>query len=128
MKLKILLRVIGVVQIILGAGYLLSPHLLLSSMGHSVPPIDINYPLGMLAARFLVYGSALLFIAQSPYQHRLWILNMIFIQLIDLMVGVFYTATGVVSLGLSGFPMFNAIWISILLWLWRPRKHDYVQS
>jgi hypothetical protein len=54
-------------------------------------------------------------------QHRLWINIMIFIQLVDLAVGVHYTATGVVELADSAFAMFNATWIAGLLYLWRPR-------
>ncbi len=121
MKLRVLLIIVGFVQIVLGLGYLFFPHLFLQSMGHSIPPTDINYPLGMLAARFIVYGGAFIAIAKSPFENRLWISNMIFIQLIDFGVGVFYTATGVMPLSLSGFPMFNAIWISILLFVWRPK-------
>lgn len=46
---------------------------------------------------------------------------MIFIQAVDLAVGVYYTATGVIGLELSGFPMFNATLFILLLSLWRPR-------
>ena len=126
MKLKVLLMIVGCVQVILGLGYLFVPQLFLHAMGHSAPLADIQYPLGMLAARFIVYGGAFIAISNAPYEHRLWILNMIFIQMIDLGVGVFYTATGVVPLSLSGFPMFNAVWIAILLWVWRPRKQFHV--
>ncbi len=123
-KLTILLRVVAIIQITLGVLYLLAPNFLLGSIGHSIPPTDLYYPLGMLASRFLVVGLGFWLIAQTPKPHRLWIDLMIFIQLIDLGVGVFYTATGVVSLSLSGFPMFNAIWISVLLYLWRPDSEE----
>ncbi|WP_212744635.1 hypothetical protein [Bathymodiolus heckerae thiotrophic gill symbiont] len=49
---------------------------------------------------------------------------MIFIQLIDLMVGIFYTSTGILSIADSAFPMFNATWIMVLLWLWKPKCHN----
>jgi hypothetical protein len=90
-------------------------------MGHSVPEADIAYPLGMLAARFLAYGIGMFFIARAPEKHLFWINNMILIQVVDLAVGVFYTATGVIGLQLSGFPMFNATLFIILLTLWRPK-------
>ncbi len=123
-KLKVLLYVIGVVQIILGIGYLFFPVALLSALGHSVPPADIQYPLGMLASRFLVYGVVLLIIAKAPSRHLLWLDAMVMIQLIDLGAGVFYTLTGIVSLGLSAFPMFNAtLFVLLLLW-WRPRREQ----
>ena len=116
MKLKILLRIIGVVQLLLG----LLPLRFLAMMGLSTPQADIAYPLGMLAARFLGYGLGMLFIAREPEKHLFWINNMILIQALDLAVGVFYTATGIVTIGHSAFPMFNASLFIILLTLWRP--------
>ena len=121
-KLTILLRLVGVIQIVLGLAYLFAPALLLESIGHTVPEPDLFYPLAMLAARFVAYGAAFLYIAREPEQHGLWINFMILIQLIDLGAGVFYTATSVVRLADSAFPMFNATWIAALLFLWRPRR------
>ena len=121
MKLKVLLRVIGVVQLILGAFYLFLPLQFLSMQGLSAANADTAYPLGMLAARFLAYGIGMLVIANAPEKNSFWINNMILIQAIDLAVGIFYTATGVVSLPHSIFPMFNATLFIILLSLWRPK-------
>ncbi|MFN8380974.1 MAG: hypothetical protein U0V02_03485 [Anaerolineales bacterium] len=121
MKLKVLLRVIGVVQLVLGLMYLLIPMNFLGMMGHSIPQPDIAYPLGMLAARFLAYGIGMLFIAREPEKQLFWINNMILIQALDLATGVFYTGTGIVNLSLSGFPMFNAALFIILLSVWRPK-------
>ncbi|WP_129676375.1 hypothetical protein [Candidatus Chloroploca sp. Khr17] len=120
-KFTVLLQVIGVVQIVLGVLYLFVPLQFVSLLGHSLPPADIAYPLGMLAARFLAYGVGMFVIARAPEQHRFWITNMIFIQAVDLAVGLFYTATGVVGIALSGLPMFNATLFIILLTLWRPK-------
>ncbi len=122
MKLKIFLRIVGVLQIALGVAYLLLPHPFLHAMGHSIPQADINYPFGMLASRFLAYGFGMFVIARDPLRHRFWIRNMVFIQIVDLAVGLFYTAEGTVSLSLSAFPMFNAALIAALLWLWQPRE------
>jgi hypothetical protein len=120
-KLRILLRVVGAIQIALGLFYLFAPAIFLEMIGHSIPADDILYPLGMLASRFLVLGVVFIYIARDPVQNRLWIIAMIFIQLIDLAVGIYYTATGVIELSDSLFPMFNAVWIAALLYLWRPR-------
>ena len=124
MKLKVLLRVIGVVQLVLGLMYLFIPMNFLGMMGHSVPEPDIAYPLGMLAARFLAYGVGMLFIANEPEKQLFWINNMILIQVIDLAAGLFYTFTGAVNFMNAIFPMFNATLFIVLLWLWRPREGD----
>lgn len=117
---RIALRVVGSIQIVLGLAYLLVPDQFLATMGHSQPAADLLYPLGMLSARFLAYGIGLWIISADPVKHILWIRLMAFIQLIDLAVGVFYTATGVVPISLSAFPMFNAIWIGLLFAFWKP--------
>jgi len=116
-----LLRIVGGIQIILGICYLFAPKLVLQSMGHTLPEDDIYYPLAMLAARFIAYGIAFIYIANNPIQHRLWIYVMVLIQSIDLGAGLYYTYTDVVALTLSGFPMFNAAWIILLLTLWMPK-------
>ena len=123
-KLSILLKLIGTIQIVLGALYLFAPAFLLQNIGHSVPPADIFYPLGMLAARFIAYGIAFIYIARDPMKYVLWIKFMILIQLVDLAAGVFYTMTGVVNIADSAFPMFNATWMIILLYLWTPKDEN----
>ena len=117
---RIALRVVGSIQIALGLAYLLAPNALLLKMGHSLPAADLLYPFGMLSSRFLAYGIGLWIISADPKKHILWIRMMAFIQLIDLAVGAFYTATGVVPMSLSSFPMFNAIWIGLLFAFWKP--------
>jgi hypothetical protein len=121
MKLKVLLVIVGLVQLILGLAYLFFPQAFLHWLGHSATAADINYPLGMLASRFLAYGLGMFVIARAPERHAFWISNMVLIQVLDLSVGVVYTLAGIVPLSLSAFPMFNAILIATLLWLWRPK-------
>ena len=121
MKLRILLRVVGVVQLVLGAAYLLAPGAFNTWMKLSAAPHDSNYALGMLSARFIAYGIGMFVVATNPVQNRFWLNNMILIQLIDLGVGLFYTVDGTLALSTSAFPMFNAILIAGLLFLWRPK-------
>ena len=117
---RIALKAVGSIQIVLGLAYLLAPNMLLLKMGHSLPAADLLYPFGMLSSRFLAYGIGLWIISSDPEKHILWIRLMAFIQLIDLAVGAFYTATGVVPMSLSAFPLFNAIWIGLLFAFWKP--------
>ncbi len=121
-KMTWLLRIVGIIQIVLGVFYLFAPEFFLHAMGHSVPEADIYYPLAMLAARFIAFGIALIYVSTTPAQYKLWINIMVLIQLIDLAAGIFYTTIGVVPLSLSGFPMFNATWIIALLLFWMPRE------
>ncbi|MDO8604065.1 MAG: hypothetical protein Q7K40_01500 [bacterium] len=123
-KLKILLRLIGVVQLILGAGLLFVPLNLVGWMGLSVIPTDGAYLLGMLAARFLAYGVGMFAIAKNPEKNVFWIKNMLFIQIVDLAVGIFYTINGTLALSVSLFPMVNATAFVALLLFWMPKKSN----
>jgi hypothetical protein len=114
------LRVVGSIQLLLGLAYLFAPQVFLAQMGHSAAAADLRYPLGMLAARFLAYGAGFWLISKAPERHVLWIRLMALIQAIDLGVGLVYTLLGVVPLSLSGFPMFNALWIGLLCLWWKP--------
>jgi hypothetical protein len=127
-KFKVTLFAVGIVQMVLGLLYVLAPNATLHWMGHSAVADDIAYPLGMLSSRFLVYGALLLLASRSPAEHRVLILGMIWIQIIDLAVGLYFTLQGTVGISLSGFPMFNAAVIALLLWLWMPayRKTDRI--
>ncbi len=118
----VFLRVVGSVQMVLGAAYLLAPGLFLAQMGHSAAAPDLYYPLGMLAARFVAYGIGFWVISKQATNHALWVGLMGLIQGIDLIVGVVYTATGVVPLQLSAFPMFNAVWIGAICGIWYLRQ------
>ncbi len=124
-KITWLLRIVGTIQIILGSLYLFAPTTFLVSMGHSIPEADIFYPFSMLAARFYAFGIALFYISKSPEQHKFWIYLLIFIQVIDLAGGLFYSISNVVSLSLSAFPMFNALLIIILALLWMPKDKQH---
>ncbi len=121
-KLTYLLYVIGAIQIVLGIFHLFAPEFFLLNTGHSLPEPDIYYPLAMLGARFVAYGIALIYIAKEAAKNILWIKFMVVIQLIDLAAGIFYTLNGVLNIADSGFPMFNAAWIIILLLLWMPKQ------
>lgn len=121
-KFTILLWTVGAIQLILGATYLFAPEAFTAWMKLSPTPNDTNYMFGMLAARLIAYGIGMFVIARDPARNLFWINNMILIQLIDLAVGVFYTVNGTVSLSSSAFPMFDAVLIAGLLFLWRPRR------
>jgi hypothetical protein len=121
-KLAVLLRLIGVVQLVLGVGFLIVPGAVVAWMGLSAIPTDINYLFGMLAARFIAYGAGMFIIAREPVKNIFWINNMILIQLIDLAVGLLYTINGTLTLAVSAFPMFNAMIFAVLLFIWRPKQ------
>lgn len=118
----VFLRVVGSVQLALGIAYLFMPSVVLHQMGHSTVAPDLYYPLGMLSARFIAYGVGFWIISQQAKEHALWVALMAVIQAIDLAVGMYYTATGVIPLQLSAFPMFNAVWIGATCAVWYQRQ------
>lgn len=106
--LKGLCYLIGAAQLILGAIYLFIPQQFIAWQGLSEIGSDINYPLAMLAARFVVYGIGMFVIAADPVKNRFWLFGMIAIQAIDLIAGIYYTMNGVVAFKDSAIPMINA--------------------
>ena len=126
--LTIILKVIAVIQLILGLGYLILPNHLLTAIGHSQVHNDILYPLGMLSARFLVIGVVFWLISKKAQSHHLLINMMIGIQAVDLFVGILHTINSNVTLALSGFPMFNALLIIVCLIIWHPSRQRSNQT
>jgi hypothetical protein len=118
-KLQVVCYVIGISQIILGGLYLFAPSFFIGWQGLNIPAQDMNYPLAMLAARFLVYGVGMFVIARQPSENRFWLNGMIAIQVIDLAAGCFYTTVGVVSFESSIVPMVNAALFIVLMTVFR---------
>lgn len=123
-RLKILLWIVAISQLVLGALTLLAPGPFFVWMGLTVPPADNNYMLGMLAARFLAYGLGFVVLARSAEPDPFWIRNMVLVQAIDFAAGLFYVATGVIGWQVAAFPMVNAAVFGTLLWLWAPAAKD----
>jgi hypothetical protein len=127
-KPSALLIVCGAVQVVLGLASLFAPGPFFVWMGLESPPPGNQYMIGMLGARFLAYGIALFLASRQPEQHRLWIAGMALIQAIDLAVGLWYTAIGVLSLEVTAFPMTNAAILLALLLLWGPWRTSTAQQ
>ena len=64
--IRIIASVIGISQLALGALYLFAPLWFIAWQGLTPMAPDGAYPLGMLAARFLVYGAGMFLIARAP--------------------------------------------------------------
>lgn len=113
--LRIVLSIIAVSQLALGALTLFAPGFFFSAMGLATPPTDSFYLIGMLAARFLALGVVFIVLARRGQAEPIWLQAMVGIQFIDLAVGAYYTAIGVLPPAVSAFPMFNAVLFSGLL-------------
>ena len=121
---QIVVGLVGVSQIVLGLIYLFAPAWFIGWQGLAVPDAQINYPLAMLAGRFLIYGVGMFVIARRPAENRFWLDGMIAIQAIDLAAGIYYTTVGIVPVGDALIPMVNATaFIGLMLWVRRPGTH-----
>jgi hypothetical protein len=124
-KIKIVCYIIAASQLVLGAIYLLAPGAFIAWQGLTPIAPDTGYPLAMLAGRFLVYGVGMIIIAHQPVKYRVWLDGMIAIQLIDLLAGGYYTASGIVGIAESAIAMFDAaLFIALLVWI----RRDIVPS
>lgn len=122
-KLKILLIIIWISQIILWIFSLLVPGLFLeTAMWLSKVNPDIWYPMWMLAARFFAFGIWLFYMSKHIEKSKFWIDMMILIQIIDLFSWIFYVTTWSVEFSVAAFPMFNAIIFALLLFIFSRSK------
>lgn len=99
---------IGLSQIALAVLYFAVPAGFVAWQGLTPPAPDAGYPLAMLAARFLVYGIGMFHIARDPAGNLFWARGMVAIQLIDLVAGAAYLATGIITPATALLPMINA--------------------
>ena len=113
--LRLIARLIGLSQIILGLLYFAWPLGFIAWQGLTPVAADTGYPLAMLAARFLVYGVGMFAVASDPARHAFWLFGMVAIQLIDLAAGAAYVATGVVAWQHALVPMVNATLFAAVL-------------
>lgn len=121
--LKPLLWLIALSQFALAALTLFAPVAFLGWMGLTPPAADNGYMFAMLGARFLAYGIGMAMLARQAVPDRFWIANMALIQIVDFLAGLAYLASGLVTVDVVAFPMFNAaLFTAGLVWcLTRPR-------
>ncbi len=128
MKLKVVLWIIGISQLILGAAFMFFPDQFIEFM--ELPAINdqTKYLLAMLAARFFAYGVGMLYATRNPEANKLWIVNMILIQVIDWLAAAYYVLVGTVDFSSVAFAMFNATVFIVLLAIFQPRSSKQVPS
>ena len=97
--LKATVLTIALVQLALGAGYLLAAPAFDGLLGLSQAPAWTNWPLGMLGARYLALGAGMLMVYRDPIAHRSWVAPMVLVQALDWLATIVNLASGSVTLG-----------------------------
>ena len=126
-RLRMVLWIVAFSQLVLGLLCVFAPSFFFTKIGLAPPPPDNGYMIGQLGARFLAYGIGLAVLARQEKPQTFWIWNMVAIQIADFLLGLYYTASGTLGLGVSAFPMFNAAAFAILLASFTPRHTNLVQ-
>jgi len=115
--IRLTLIAIGVIQIVLGAVFLI-PNAFAHLMGLPDAPTWASWMLTMFAARAFGFGYGMLLAAREPKRHRSWIVAMVGVQAIDWLGTVAYLITGALTLSTVTTAAFlPLIFIGIL---WRP--------
>lgn len=96
--LRVTALLAGVVQLLLGLGYLFAPREFNESLGLGGLPEWAGWPLGLLGARFIALGFGMLLVYRAPVANRHWIQVMIVVQTVDWLVVVTYLAAGTLHL------------------------------
>lgn len=111
------LIVIGIVQIILGAVFLI-PNGFAGLLGLPDAPAWASWMLTMFSARAFGFGYGMLLASRDPRRHRSWIVAMIGVQAVDWLGTMAYVLTGTLTLATVTTAAFlPLVFIGIL---WRP--------
>jgi hypothetical protein len=110
---------IAIIQLVLGAGFLVAPDGMASVLGLAAAPGWANWMFGMMAARFLGYGWGMLMAARDPAGSLPWLRSMVAIQLVDWGVTVKYLLSGAVTLAQVNTASFlPLVFVALLWWAW----------
>lgn len=118
------LRLIAVVQFILGVAFLLVPEMAAKALGLSPAPGWANWLFGMMAARFLGFGYGMWIAASEPAAARPWIKAMIAIQAIDWIVTLKYLYAGSVTLAQVSTAAFLPVIFVLVLTFGLPKEAE----
>jgi hypothetical protein len=115
--LRVMLAILGLVQIASGAMYFVAPHTAVGMFGITSFPDGFGFVLATAGGRSIGYGIGLLAAARRPWSHRLWINVMLGIQIVDFVSVTAYLAQGGLSMHKVGpFALLPVLWIVILGW------------
>jgi len=121
--MRLLLRVIAVVQLFFGVLFTVVPGLAGGVLGlGSDAPGWAHWLFVMMGARFLGYAVGMAAAARNPAEHVSWIDTMIVVQVIDLVGTIVFLAAGEVPLArVASAIVLPVLFVSGLLW-WHPRR------
>ena len=115
--LTLTLRLIGVVQIVLGLIFILIPEQFAQVSNLETVPPWVLWVFTMMGARFIGYGIGMFVTARNPAHNILWIDTMILIQIVDWIGTILYLLRGVVTLSqVSTAAFLPVIFVGVLLY------------
>lgn len=121
--LPVLLRVIGVVQMVFGALFVLAPAHAGDLLGLGAPPPAwAPWLFVMLGARFLGFALGMFRAARAPEEHVGWIDAMVVVQVVDWVGTVAFLLAGDIPLpNVASALLLPVVFVVGLLW-WHPRR------
>lgn len=121
--LPVLLRVIGVVQLLFGVLFVLAPTRAGDVLGlGAAAPGWASWLLVMLGARFLGFALGMFLAARDPRSRTGWIDAMILVQVLDWIGTLAFLAAGDLPLpNVASAVLLPVLFVAGLLW-WHPRR------
>jgi hypothetical protein len=117
--LRVMLVVLGIIQIVSGTLYLATPSAAVAAMlgVQTAAPPWLCFVLATAGARSVGYGVGMLAAARTPWRHQLWINTMLGIQIVDFLAILMYRADGNLTLRhLGPTAALPLLWVVILGW------------
>lgn len=119
--LRIVLVLVGIIQIIFGLGNLLMPSQFNAAMGYSPIPPWTDFTSRFGGVRFLVMAFGMFLAFRDPRKHITWIQAMIFVQAVDFLIALFTLLSGALPFSQVGGALILPFLWTVLLIVFYPR-------
>lgn len=130
--LKVVLGIVGAIQVVFGLAYLFMPAQFNQALGFSPVLPWTDYMARIAGARFLALAFGMYLAFRDPRKHITWIQAMIFVQAVDFFAALYATLSGAAAFGQMASAIILPFLWAVLLTVFYPREaakpHEVVKA
>ena len=122
LKLKVVVVLVGLIQVVFGLGNLLLPHQFNTMFGYSPVPPWTDFASRFAGVRYLALAVGMYLVLRDVRKHISWLKVMIFVQAVDCLASLYAVLVEGVPLSVAGVAIILPATWTILLIVFYPRK------
>lgn len=119
--LKVVLVVVGLIQVVFGLGYLLIPSMFNQMMGYAPVPPWTDFISRFGGVRFLAMAIGMWLAFRDPIKNISWIKVMIFVQAVDFLAALYTVLSGTLPVAKVNVALVLPLLWTILLTVFYPK-------